>query len=86
MNESSRGVEGGTAPFPATEGGGGDPPISGGFSPPPHLKEEFPSPPASAQGQAADLPTLATFEQDELGNPPISAENYVMACRETTSF
>ena len=55
MNESSRGK------------GSGDPPISGGFPPPPHPKEEFPTPPSSAQGQNADTLQLGAFGQEDLG-------------------
>ena len=59
MNESSRGAAAGAVP-------GGDPPISGGFPPPPHPKEEFPTPPSSAQGQTSDL-QLGAFGQEDLG-------------------
>ena len=60
MNESSHG--GDTGP----QEPGGDPPISGGFPPPPHPKEEFPTPPSSAQGQTTDL-QLGAFGQEDLG-------------------
>ena len=61
MNESSRGE-----PGPGPQEPGGDPPISGGFPPPPHPKEEFPTPPSSAQGQTSDL-QLGAFGQEDLG-------------------
>lgn len=69
MNESSRGeaVAGPQEP-------GGDPPISGGFPPPPHPKEEFPTPPSSAQGQAPDL-QLGAFGQEDLGQCDHDQEN-----------
>ena len=70
MSECNRGVEGGGVPpfHPAsrTKPEAGDPPISGGFPPPPHPKEEFPTPPSSAQGQAPDL-QLGAFGQEDLG-------------------
>jgi len=72
MSECNRGVEGGGVPpfHPAsrTKPEAGDPPISGGFPPPPHPKEEFPSPPSSAQGQNPEMQALDTFGQEELGD------------------
>ena len=69
MNESSRGE---AAPGPQEPGG--DPPISGGFPPPPHPKEEFPTPPSSAQGQTGDL-QLGAFGQEDLGESSPVMEN-----------
>ena len=57
MNESSRGPEG--------PGGGGDPPISGGFPPLATVKQELPSI-EKQELPSTDLTALEAFGQDEL--------------------